>query len=166
LSGIALSIPQLRAALSQAISANARGSKSTISFIDCIFWGVYLRHFRRPIKSPIQNRNDQAHKKKKAILSNSTNCDISSIRSLPIDVIILAMEFLWVWNALDLCKAFKLPHRVAAQYFAFEEDYFYDLNFMLEDIILKTSSFKFMFKNKCACKNKRPYIILIFSSLC
>jgi hypothetical protein len=68
----------------------------------------------------------------------------ASIKSLPIDVLIMVIEILKIKDALRLCHALHVSEQVAAQYCYYEEDDILDIL----DIKLKPNSYKFLFKNK------------------
>jgi ankyrin repeat protein len=73
-----------------------------------------------------------------------THCK-ATIKSLPIDVLIMIIEMLWLKEALRLCHALQVPEQVAVQYFYYEWNDFYKI---LHYMDLKPNSFKFLFKNK------------------
>jgi DNA-binding protein YbaB len=71
--------------------------------------------------------------------------DKATIKSLPIDVLIMIIEILRFEDALELCHALHIPEQVAAQYCYLDEN---DIYHMIHDFDLKPNSFKFMLKNK------------------
>jgi hypothetical protein len=67
----------------------------------------------------------------------------ATIKSLPVELVIMIMERLSVKEALNLGDALQIPEQVAVQYFGYEK---YDIWNIHRG--LKPSSFKFLLKNK------------------
>jgi hypothetical protein len=83
------------------------------------------------------------NKRTKTTPANSTTTiqrPIATIKSLPIDVVIMIVELLSFKNALNLCKYLKFPYQVAIQYFDVTQD-------NLAHINLKPKYLKFLLKN-------------------
>jgi ankyrin repeat protein len=71
----------------------------------------------------------------------------ATIKSLPIDVVIMIIEILRLKDAVELCHALQLPEHVAVQYcYIYENDIAAFL--YLDDFKLKPKAYKFMLKNK------------------
>ena len=71
-----------------------------------------------------------------------------TIKSIPLEVDFMIVEWLPFKDALNLAKALKHPEKVAVQYFAFVRIRS-DLDYLCyEDYDLQQSSFKFLIKNK------------------
>jgi ankyrin repeat protein len=90
-------------------------------------------------KEEREQLNAKAQKRSATTLRNSE----ATIKSLPIDLLIMIIELLKIKDALNLCDALHVPEQVAVQYCYFEQ---YDIYLNYMD--LKPNSCKFLLKNK------------------
>jgi hypothetical protein len=70
----------------------------------------------------------------------------ATIKSLPLELDFMIIEWLPIEDALNLAQALKLPEQVAVQYFSCDGNDIYNID--EEYIELQPSSFKFLLKNK------------------
>jgi hypothetical protein len=69
----------------------------------------------------------------------------ATIKSLPIDLVIMIVELLGYKDALHFCKTLKIHYKVVMQYFDVDQD---DIAHILNTTNFKPKAIKFLLKNK------------------